>query len=314
MSDSKIKNILLVTTESVDTSGAEQTAMEMAGRHGAHVTIVDSIRTPFHVSRYGSVSTEMMFEIAMKVKQDYLDKVAERFRTAGIEAESHVLMTSRTSEELVKRALACNADIVIRYLKGEHSRAEGRFGHTAQNLIRVCPCRLLLVDHPLKTPKILACLNPAHGPTENQSIITAAVSIAESDEQLNGLSCWKLESLLAADNAIAEAAVDFEKVAKEILTEFKSKYDVSKFDSRFFVEQGDSIAVIPNFCADHLIDVAVMSSASLNHPLGRLLGTTIESTINKLPCALLVVKPHGFISPVAMEQRSLPFQARSASK
>ena len=74
-------------------------------------------------------------------------------------------------------------------------------------------------------------------------------------------------------------------------------------------EYGEAAEVIPEVCRQESIDVVVMSSASQTHPVRRLLGSTIESVLDELPCALLVVKQAGFVSPVKLlhknEQKSV---------
>ena len=53
------------------------------------------------------------------------------------------------------------------------------------------------------------------------------------------------------------------------------------------LKNGDPVEVIPEVCQHESIDVVVMSSASQNHPLHRLLGSTVESVLDALPCSLV---------------------------
>ena len=55
----------------------------------------------------------MMIEVAVKVKQEYLESIAGQCRVRGIDVESTVLLSARTSEEIVGLALATNCDLVI---------------------------------------------------------------------------------------------------------------------------------------------------------------------------------------------------------
>lgn len=296
---------MLVTTESVDTTAAEQTALRLAERSGAKMILVDSVRTPFHLPRSLTVTTDTMIEVAMKVKQDYLESIAGQCRVRGVEVESTVLMSARTSEEIVGLALATDCDLVVRYFKGEHSRVQSRFGQTARNLMRVCPVPLLLVgDKAIDDPNVLACINAEHGMEENQSILDATNRIVESNEQASAIYCWDIDvsSYLAEESEERVYSLlpeETKEIFKQILADLNDKYDLTSFGGQVRIENGDPTKLIPRYCHDHSIDVAVMSSASLNHPLGRLMGSTIEGLIDQLPCALLVVKPVGFKSPIA---------------
>lgn len=302
MNEPKFTRIMLVTTESVDTQAAEQTALRLAGRCGASVILVDSVRTPFHLPHAATVTTDTMIEAAMRIKQDYLESIAGQCRVRGIDVQSTVLMSARTSEEIAGLALAMECDLVIRYFKGEYSRVQSRFGQTALNLMRVCPVPLLLVgDKQIEDPRVLACINAEHGIEENQSIIDASFRMADSDDRANGLYCWDtaVPSYLAANNAGPTHSLSTEETFQKIKHDLNDTYDLSRFGDQFRILRGDPVRMIPEYCQDRQIDVAVMSSASLDHPLGRLMGSTIEGLIDRVACSLLIVKPIGFSSPIA---------------
>lgn len=296
---------MLVTTESVNTQAAEQTALKLAERSGAKIILVDSVRTPFHLPRSSNVSTEMMIEVAVKVKQEYLESIAGQCRVRGIDVESTVLLSARTSEEIVGLALATNCDLVIRYFKGEHSRVQSRFGQTARNLMRICPVPLLLVgDQVISNPNVLACINAEHGIDENQAILDATRQIARANEKTSSIYCWDIDgsSYLAAQSGERVYTLlpkETREIFRKIRADLDEKCDFSGIGDQVHIESGNPIELIPAHCRQHSIDVAVMSSVSLNHPLGRLMGSTIEGLIEQLPCALLVVKPIGFRSPIA---------------
>lgn len=307
MNNHPLEKILLVTTEGTDTEGAQQTALQIAKRSAAKVIIADSIRTPFHLPKTLRPSASRIYEIATKVKQDYLDKVADPFRTAGVEVDTKLLMGTRSSEDITKLAIAEDCDLVVRYFKGEHSQLPGRFGYTAKSLMRTCPCPLLFVEEQIPDdPKILACISAESGVPENQSILNAAADISRTNVGMHALCCWLFESALHLcddpDTAADTPSHDqVQAVLAEIRNELEETYDLSNFEHRIHVEKGDPTKVIPSFCSQHAFDIAIMSSASLNHPLNRLLGSTIEKTIDKLPCSLLVTKPVGFVSPVEVK-------------
>jgi universal stress protein E len=304
ISENRFKKIMLVTTESVDTQAAEQTAIRLAKRSGASIILVDSVRTPFHLPSE-SVSTDRIVEVAMKVKQDYLESIAGQCRVHGVEVESTVLMSARTSEEIVGLVLATECDLVIRYFKGEHSRVPSRLGQTARNLMRVCPVPLLLVgEKVIDNPNVLACINAEHGLEENQSILDATYRVARSNDKISAIYCWDIDvSAYVAEESdervYALLPEETREIFEQIRVDLNEQYDLSRFGDRVRIESGDPIKLIPQRCFEHSIDVAVMSSASLHHPLGRLMGSTIEGLVEQLPCALLVVKPIGFQSPVA---------------
>lgn len=308
MSAISIQKIMLVTNEAADARAAERSALHLANYTGATVLIVDSVRMPHLMPRVPSITTEMMLEAAIDSKQAYLNTVAARFRKHGIEVETEVLRGPRTSEIISNRASSSNCDLVIRYAKGDQSRAHGRYGQTARNLIRVCPCPVLFVDQkevPAEA-RILACIHAEHSGLENQAILNTARQLARFDDRLHGIYCWDFSPSLYLTQYVDEGLLeqtkdDAESQCERIFSDLQTKYDLSDFDNRFAIEMGDPQKVIPAHAETHDIDVVVMSNAALNHPLGRLMGSTVEAVIDKLHCALLVTKPHGFESPLSRD-------------
>jgi nucleotide-binding universal stress UspA family protein len=297
------KNIILVTDALKEASAAADSACNLAKQHGAKLTIVDTLRPPSTASRWFSSNADDVFDMVLADKQSRLDKITERFRKLGLDVENKVLV-GKSSEEITREAVRVNADLVVRYMKGKRSRHAGKFGNTARNLMRICPCPLLLVgDQPVENPKVLACINAEHDDNENQAILREAERLAANNDKLTALYCWKFygDEFLKehfAESALQQTLVESEHVYRSVFEKFKQHHDLAAFGDRVRMEHGDPIEVIPEFCRHEEVDVAVMSSASQNHPILRLLGSTIESLLDQLPSSLMVVKPLGFKSPI----------------
>jgi nucleotide-binding universal stress UspA family protein len=293
------KKIMLVTNKPSDTAGAEKTAIKLAQANRATILLADSIKTPFQASRLASMSTELMYEAAVAAKQAYLAELQSRFNKAGIESTSKVLVSPRTSTELIRTVVEEDCDLVIRYLKGESSKAAGRFGETAENLMRACPVPVLLTEREISNPKVVACINLEHGKEENQAILESARRVVSSPEELSVISCWEYSGrdfmFEYMDEGMYEQTRDeASELVAQMADRLKSENDLEDLGDRVQLISESPVTAIPRFCEENEIDIAVMCSASLNHPLGRKLGSTIERTIGSLPCALLAVKPVGF--------------------
>ncbi len=294
--------IMLVTNEPSCTAGAEQTAINLAKANNAKVLLVDSIKTPFHAPRFPSLSTELMYESALGAKKAYLEKVKAKFSDAKIETTCKVLVSPRTSTELINTAMKEEAGLVIRYMKGRSSRAAGRYGETAENLMRACPVPVLLTEKEILDPKVVACINLEHGPKENQSILEGARRLVNSLDDLFIVACWEFSGrdffFDYMDSGMQEQTrVESAKMYSRLFERFRSVHNLHELGDRVQLIDDHPTTAIPQFCKERSIDVAVMCSASLNHPLGRKLGSTIERMIGLLPCALLTVKPVGFLNP-----------------
>ena len=311
--NNKNQRIILVSDGTVASTAAEQTALNLAKKHSASVSIVDTIRPRSPVAKWLTSKYDDHFEEFVAEKQERLEKIADRFKPAGIAVEAEVLI-GKSSESIARKVLVDKADLVVRYLKGAKSQQHhSRFGTTAINLMRICPCPLLLVgDEPVSDPKILACVDAKHPFAENKVILDAATTLASKNQNLLAVYCWAYSHHLSEhyadklhpDLPEGQTATNLfreeeEKYYAEIYNKFVAQHDLSSFPGGLHLENGEPAKVIPEMCRQEGIDVVVMSSATLNHPLRRMLGSTVESVIEKLSCALLVVKPVGFKSPVA---------------
>lgn len=296
-------NIILVTDGSDEARATEQTALDIAKEHSANVLIVDTVRRPSLASKWLTSNAEDLFEIVVADKRERLKKVAAVFHEWKIDTDVKILK-GNSSEQIARAAIDANADLVIRYMKGPKSRHAGPFGATARNLMRVCPSPLLFVgDTPVSQPNVLACINAEHDDQENEAILGAARKLVGESKQLVALYCWKFYGdefmrEYTSEETIQGYVEEAEQAYAGIFDHFRNTHELTEFGQDVLIENGDPVTVIPAVCDDKSIDVVVMSSASQNHPLHRLLGSTVESVLDKLPCALLVVKPLNFKSPV----------------
>ena len=297
------EKIILVTDGTNAARAAEQTALDLAKQHSATVRIVDSVRPPSLASKWLTSNAEDLFDIVVADKQQRLEKVASVFNEWNIEVQTEVLL-GNSSEEIARTAISDNASLVVRYMKGQKSRHASPFGATARNLMRVCPSPILFVgDEVVSDPHVLACVNPEHDDKENEAILAEARKLAGKSEKLLALYCWKfygdefMREYTSAET-VKSYVLEAEQAYLGIFDHFRKTHELSGFGDNVLLENGDPIEVIPDVCKNKSVDVVVMSSASQNHPLHRLLGSTVESVLDKLPCALMVVKPLGFKSPI----------------
>lgn len=297
------EKIILVTDGTDAARAAEQTAINLAKQNSATVLVVDTVRPPSLAAKWLSHNAEDLFDTVVADRQRRLDKVASEFKDSGIEVKTQIL-TGNSSEEIARAAISENAGLVVRYMKGDKSRHPGPFGATARNLMRVCPCPLLLVgDKDVSDPQVLACVNAEHDNNENEAILSEARKLAGKSEKLIALYCWKFYgSEFMREYTSQETVQSYLREAEQahlgIFDHFRKTHELSAFGENIQIENGDPVEVIPEVCNDKSVGVVVMSSASQNHPLHRLLGSTVEAVLDKLPCALLVVKPLGFKSPI----------------
>jgi universal stress protein E len=303
----KYQRIVLVSEATHLSEAAEQTALNLAKQHGASVHVVATVNRPSIAAQWLTKDYQDIYDMVVNDKRERLDATAERFRNEGIPTDVDVLC-GKSSEEIVKLVLTEEVDLVIRYMKGEMSRQKSVFGDTARNLMRICPRPILFVREgmPIDQAKVLACVNAEHGPEENQPILAAACQLAGESKQLQALYCWNFYGSEMMQHYLDKSRYEqclqeAEHIYQGLHEKFVKSNDLTAFQGGVHLENGEPKKVIPELCKRESVDVVVMSSASQNHPIRRLLGSTIESVLDELPCSLLVVKPTGFKSPIKVQ-------------
>jgi nucleotide-binding universal stress UspA family protein len=67
---------------------------------------------------------------------------------------------------------------------------------------------------------------------------------------------------------------------------------------RLHLRRGYARHVIPELAAELTVDLVVMGTVSRTGIAGLIIGNTAEVILNNIECAVLAVKPEGFVSPV----------------
>jgi universal stress protein E len=63
-------------------------------------------------------------------------------------------------------------------------------------------------------------------------------------------------------------------------------------DARVHLERGDPRNAIAAFATDHRFDLLVIGTVARSGIAGRIIGNTAEAVLSKLPCSMLVIRPH----------------------
>ncbi len=309
MSDA-YQRILLVTDGSPAARVAEQTAADFARQFDAEVIVADTMRVPGLVESWLDRTSTPTVQLLIKDKTEHLNSVAAQLKEQGVAAISTSLLRGRSSEQLTGEVIAKKCDLLIRYRKGVDSRRRGLFGTTAMNLLRFCPCPVLLVDehHSVDASRVLACVDVADANEVNDEIMRHAIRIA-AEAGVYVLSCWEMLNRAALygymePEAYEQLLAHVEENHCKSFDELLARYDLDAGNPNVAMQRGLPRDLIPAFVSDHSIGLTVMSTVAPGSLGSRFLGTTIESVMPEIAGGLLAVKPQGFVSPIHLESDS----------
>ena len=66
--------------------------------------------------------------------------------------------------------------------------------------------------------------------------------------------------------------------------------------------EGDPRSKIPALAKKINADLVIMGTVARTGIPGLFMGNTAETVLNKLDCSVLAIKPHGFVTPVTLEE------------
>jgi nucleotide-binding universal stress UspA family protein len=289
-----------------------QRAATLAKDNRAKLTIVYPIRDLPSGSQQLTVG-EKPIDIGKLVLEEYktrLNEVAKSARSLGVRPATQLLL-GNPSIEIIRDVIENRRDLVIMTAEGKGGLKQRLFGSTSTHLMRKCPAPLFIMKpgRRKRFHHILAAIDPEvtgdARDTLNGMILELAMSLsAREDANLHVVHAWTLfgESLLRGrggmyaadvDRAVREEAGKRRRVVRSLL----AKHTVTR--CQLHLPKGDAAEVIPRLIGRLGIDVLVMGTVCRAGIPGFIIGNTAERVLDAVDCSVLVVKPEGFVSPVA---------------
>lgn len=321
----RFTNILFVAESSVDNSAAFDQAVTLAGNNQASLTLIDVVHAiPDELRLAVTVLTpQELLNIAIGEKHDTLQQLINSVNNPDIEMDAKVLI-GKPFMEIIREVIRHQRDLVIKSVAKPEGVAERLFGGTDLKLLRKCPCPVWLIkstqQHGYR--EIVAALdyepeNPENEPM-NQQIMELASSVALANfSELHIVHAWRLEHegfLRSARVGNTSAEVDAmiqaeEDYRRRWLTSVMEKYSAAEGEEainylkpQLHLVQGEAGSIVPA-CADQLgAELVVVGTVGRTGIPGFITGNTAESILQQIDCSVLAVKPHGFVSPVTLEE------------
>lgn len=237
-----------------------------------------------------------------------LEEQAAPLRANGVEVTALAVYEHPRHESLARRAAETGADLLVLGTH-EHSWAERcLLGATEWQLIRSCPCPLLLVrDQPWSTPlRVLAAVDPGHRDDEHAVldglILSAAARLAPLPAEIHIAHCIvSAEDVLAA--AAAGAVPPFadilpREITHSVAAERRQRIEAlaaaaNLEDLRLHLVEGRATDELPGLATRIGADLLVLGGVSRSRLAQVFVGGTAERLLDRTPCDLLVMRPPG---------------------
>jgi nucleotide-binding universal stress UspA family protein len=303
----RFKSIVVDVDSAAPAHPALERAVPLARRCDARLTITDVLTVPPSARSYMPPDLE---ERMAAERRQQLDRMA---RSINGVAATPKLLTGRPGTALIEEVLRETHDLLVRSHTRALGAAEARpYGATDMELLRKCPCPVMLVRHgaPQPSPQIVAAVDAsAADPAEralNAKIVDYALLMAELEGgTLTLLHAWapfgeRTIRSHAGDDAFASYVEQARRRSEADVARLTREFDGRLKAVHTVLRRGQPGDVIPEFVVTHGIDLVVMGTVARGGISGLLFGNTAERILGKLPCSVLAVKPDGFESPVRL--------------
>ena len=246
-----------------------------------------------------------------------LERLAHSPILAGLRVTSQVERDYPPHEAIVRRAISTRADLVIATVRHHAVGSRLLLRNTDWELIRQCPCPLLLAKsaRAYETPLILAAVDPFHAHAKPANLDAALLTIGASVARTLKGSLHAFHSYMPLVNLMPVPMTPAMPVGLPPEVEDVHGAQIA----RAFAQLTES-AGIPR-AQRHLrmgavpmqleavvrqlgIQLVVMGALSRSGLRRIFIGNTAERVLDSLSCDVLVVKPRGFKTTV--KRRAVP--------
>jgi nucleotide-binding universal stress UspA family protein len=309
----RFKNILFYSANPPKEKACLRRAAALATRNEAALTVVRLFEELYRELRFfPAIRPEDIQEAVIKKWSKELEAMIAPFRQQGVRVSSRILFGTPVIE-VIREVLRRKHDLVM--LASEGGIGERWFGSTATRLMRKCPCPVWVMHagSAARYSRVMAAVDP--DPTDavrdglNLKIMQLATSLAEMEHaELHVVHAWRPFSgrELAVRGGLTPREAD--KFAREDLARHKkwldkllSNFNLEKIRGHVHLIKGDPARVIIDTARRKRIDVIVMGTVARTGVAGLIIGNTAESVFHRVRCAVLAVKPEGFVTPVKSE-------------
>ncbi|MCZ8131813.1 MAG: universal stress protein [Steroidobacteraceae bacterium] len=294
-------------------------AAGIAKRTGATVTLFHSLYSPYVAGEqfYSPDQLQKDIERAVVSRKRELEKLAKPLRDAGIPVHVRCRWDYPVHESIVREVMREGIDLVIVDSHRHAAAARLVLGNTDWQLIRLCPCPVLLAKtaRAYDRPRILAAVDPMHSHSKpadlDELLLSTGQSFAEAfGGKLHAAHFYTLATPFTAGMLVEPVPMPVEVAqqhAKEVEAAFgrlTERYGLGPRRSHLRVGlPADELPELAEELDAHLVVMGAVSRSTLKRLF---IGHTAERVIDGLKCDVLVVKPKGFKTPVPKRATTRP--------
>ncbi|MER2493039.1 universal stress protein UspE [Catenovulum sediminis] len=308
----KLNRILAVIDPTVDQQKSLKRAIELSQKTDAAITAFLVVYDFSYemTTMLSQDERELMRRCMIEERTQWLEEMLLPYAEHVVQIRPVVVWHNRPFESIIQHTLKHNYDLVVKATHEHHTLRSVIFTPTDWHLIRKCPCPLLLVKEHDWPPqgKILAAINAAneekHHIDLNKNIIETSLFISDL---LNAtpklLNCYPGTPI-----NLAVEIPEFDPTSYRQAIRAHHMRSVLEYAKQYNIEE-DNCIIAEGLPEDSISDVAkeidaeliIMGTVGRTGLSAALLGNTAEHLLDGVNCDVLAIKPHGFVSPITLD-------------
>ncbi|MET0846623.1 MAG: universal stress protein [Pseudomonas sp.] len=302
---SEQSRFMLVVSPPMENSPAFDRAAALAKAEDAalHIVAFDYLEGLATAGLVNDQALEQMRLGYIERHRQWLEEQARPLRHLGVTVTTEVVWVEKPLQEILIHLKEQPMALLIKALEHESRLSRMMFTPLDIHLLRECPVPLHFVSHMQHAlpRRIVAAVDPFHrdGQYEgfNDRILHEAVKLATAcNAQLDVVYAYDLSSIGADEFGFDNASGFFSSTTAKTLFDAQGEAfnDLAErngipAEQRHMV-MGNPAKVLASYADAYNIDVIVMGRVG-HRGLGRLIGSTVEHLLYKMPCSVWVVSP-----------------------
>ncbi|MGE8176823.1 universal stress protein [Pseudomonas fluorescens] len=296
---------MLIVSPLMQHSPAFDRAAALAKAEGAalHIVAFDYLEGLATASLVNDQAREEMRLGYIERHRLWLEEQARPLRKIGLEVTTEVVWVERPLQEILIHLKEQPIELLIKALQHESLLSRLMFTPLDVHLLRECPVPLHFVSNAIHAlpRKVVAAVDPFHRDKQyqglNDRILHEAVKLASTcNAEVDVVYAYDLSSISADEFDFNNVSTFFSSgkaktlfdAQGEAFNELAERNGIPP-EQRHMI-MGNPAKVLVNYAEVNQVDVIVMGRIS-HRGLDRLVGSTAESLLYKMPCSVWIVSP-----------------------
>lgn len=237
---------------------------------------------------------------------------AEKLNANELNIHYDVLETDQAPAiEIIRQVLRDGYQLVIKAADVDEAHTAAGFLSIDMQLLRKCPCPLLLCREKAALPRRIAvAIDPEDKEGAGKQLTDDLLELTGTIAGLHQIkprvfTCWfsKVEGRIGNPFVQLNTKAAQEGAAHDKQEQFKTLQALvegKRLSADLHHQKGSPNWLIPHMAKQQEIDLLIMGTVARTGIPGFIIGNTAETILSRIECSVLAIKPRGFVSPVTL--------------